>query len=348
MNSNKKVEELEKKIEELSKRSAEFEKKSEELEEKNLMLNKKIDELNEERSTLVSVQNSQNTQRVCCDIPFDPNTESFSFLIFFFKLFHRTSLAIRHVFTHMIIFSLSLVLACVFNTSTMEKFNSQKDQYYQTIQMKQQEGIWSRDSLGGRDLMDDFHQDYKISNGYQMNFSPFSNSSFFSTPDIMKKDSAIISTLSNGSSNGHSLSNDESNSTTLAMKLKQSQGNFFDNSSLSTRPVMKSTVTNGTGTVTSPKIVVKDAVQPLKNHNTRSLYVAGLYKGLAQSEVKKYFEKYGKIINVTVPPVVDNIVDGQKYLFIKFESCESVDKILKQDFHTIKDISVRTKPGKNV
>lgn len=214
--------------------------------------------------------------------------------------------------------------------------------------MKQQENIWSP-----RDLMDEFQHDFKFSNGFQVPFQPFNsnNSSYFSQPEVIsKKESALISTLTNGSTNGHSNGTDDTNSssTTLAMKLKQSQGNFFD-SSATTRSTVKSPIVSATnGTSTYPKVVIKEPSLPLKNHNTRSLYVAGLYKGLAQSEVKKYFEKFGKILMVTVPPVVDNIVDGQKYLFIKFESCESVDKVLKQDFHTIKDVSVRTKPGKNV
>lgn len=213
--------------------------------------------------------------------------------------------------------------------------------------MKQQENIWSP-----RDLMDEFQHDFKFSNGFQVPFQSFNsnNSSYFSQPEVIsKKESTLISTLTNGSTNGHSNGTDDTNSssTTLAMKLKQSQGNFFDGST-TTRSSVKSPIGTTNGTTTYPKVVIKEPSQPLKNHNTRSLYVAGLYKGLAQSEVKKYFEKFGKILMVTVPPVVDNIVDGQKYLFIKFESCESVDKVLKQDFHTIKDVSVRTKPGKNV
>lgn len=232
--------------------------------------------------------------------------------------------------------------------------NVKKEQYYQQLQLKSQEGIWSN-----KNILEEFKPDYKITNGY---VNPFqynnNNSSYFSQPDVNinnKKDSTLITSLTNGA-NGHSNGNDDTINTTLAEKLKQSQGNFFDTSSQTTphRPMFKPTINNspvvinGTSTASPVKIVVKEPNQILKNHNTRSLYVAGLYKGLTQPEVKKYFEKFGKIINVTVPPVVDNIVDGQKYLFIKFETCDSVDKVLKQDYHTIKDISVRTKPGKNV
>lgn len=230
--------------------------------------------------------------------------------------------------------------------------------------MKKQEQVWST-----TDFMDEFKEfnlDLGKSNGYQPRFSYSStnnnsNSSFFSNHLNNISNSRKDLTLTNGTNtNGHSTINETTDSsTTMAMKLKQNQGSFTDvpilktsqnnnnnNSSNLTTTIGNGTLTNGFGS--SPKIVVKEVNQPIKSNNTHSLYVAGLYKGLSQAELKKYFEKFGKIEKVTVPAVVDNIVDGQKYLFIRFEECSSVDKILQQDYHTIKDISVRTKPGKNV
>jgi RNA recognition motif. (a.k.a. RRM, RBD, or RNP domain) len=212
------------------------------------------------------------------------------------------------------------------------------------MQFKKHEKVWST-----TDLLDEFNLDLNKSNGYQPRFSYSSNnSSFFSNHLNNVSNTRQDLSLTNGL-NGHS--NDDSSATTFVMKLKQNQGSFSDISTTKSQQI-STTTTNGTSynglTSSSPKIVVKEINQPIKSNNTHSLYVAGLYKGLAQADLKKYFEKFGKIEKVTVPQVVDNIVDGQKYLFIRFEECSSVDKVLQNDYHTIKDVSVRTKPGKNV
>lgn len=222
------------------------------------------------------------------------------------------------------------------------------------MQLKKHEKVWST-----TDFLDEFNMDLNKSNGYQPRFSYSNNSSFFSNHLNNISNTRKDLTLTNGSSNGHSI--DDTSATTIAMKLKQNQGSFSDISTTKSPQYISNTTTTTTPTsvgtngnvingytTSSPKIVVKEIHQPMKSNNTHSLYVAGLYKGLAQADLKKYFEKYGKIEKVTVPQVVDNIVDGQKYLFIRFEECSSVDKILQQDYHTIKDVSVRTKPGKNV
>jgi hypothetical protein len=78
------------------------------------------------------------------------------------------------------------------------------------------------------------------------------------------------------------------------------------------------------------RVVVKEvAAQPkLPQDRTRSLMIRGLYRGLKNDDLIKYFSKFGSIQGITSPPCVIHMDDGVKYAFMKFSEYEAVEKAM--------------------
>jgi RNA recognition motif-containing protein len=73
--------------------------------------------------------------------------------------------------------------------------------------------------------------------------------------------------------------------------------------------------------------------------------VSGVIQNTSDESLKKYFSKYGEIEGI-----VRSKKDGGKFTrwaFICFQKCESVDKALKQKYHSIDGHSVDCKRGRN-
>lgn len=114
--------------------------------------------------------------------------------------------------------------------------------------------------------------------------------------------------------------------TTIAMKLKMAQCPTTSQSSAPQKlPSPK---------VTPPKDPIEydmkidshgSILDP--NFKTRSLMVDMIPRGLSLATVRDYFNKYGKITNVTDPPRNSKSA-STKFVFIKFEKYESVEKAL--------------------
>lgn len=79
----------------------------------------------------------------------------------------------------------------------------------------------------------------------------------------------------------------------------------------------------------SSRVVVKEVTTPkLPKDKTKSLMIRGLYRGLKNDDLKKYFSQFGTIVGITCPPCVEPIDDGAKYAFMKFQDYDSVEKAM--------------------
>lgn len=79
---------------------------------------------------------------------------------------------------------------------------------------------------------------------------------------------------------------------------------------------------------------------------TRSLMIHQLTKEIFQSDIEKHFAKYGKIIHYTDPP--KNCKNPEiRFVFVKFETAESVEKALKDTHHVVKGIKLTCNKGKD-
>jgi hypothetical protein len=85
------------------------------------------------------------------------------------------------------------------------------------------------------------------------------------------------------------------------------------------------------------RVVVKQVEPPpkLPQDKTRSLMIRGLYRGLKNDDLIKYFSKFGSVHGITSPPCVNYMDDGVKYAFMKFNEYESVEKAMGKKCGTI-------------
>lgn len=115
-------------------------------------------------------------------------------------------------------------------------------------------------------------------------------------------------------------------STTIAMKLKLAKSPNTSKASTPQKlptprlsppkgPIESDPKTDPFGSILDP------------NFKTRSLMIDMIPKDLSLVTVKNYFNKFGKITNFTDPPR-NSKSTNTKFVFIKFEKYESVDKAL--------------------
>lgn len=86
----------------------------------------------------------------------------------------------------------------------------------------------------------------------------------------------------------------------------------------------------------TPRIVVKEIPAPTKNNKeaakiinkTNSIMVTKLWRGLKKEDILEYFGTFGKVIAASMTDSGNEMVDGYKYLFLKFADAKAVDKVL--------------------
>lgn len=118
----------------------------------------------------------------------------------------------------------------------------------------------------------------------------------------------------------------QENALTLAEKLKQSLTHEQQPCKVISPPL------STPYQQTFPCLVVKEVVVPkLPKDKTRSIMVRGLYRGIRNDDLMKYFAQFGRVVNLTSPPCVSVLDDGSKYAFLKYADYESVEKAVGKE-----------------
>lgn len=114
--------------------------------------------------------------------------------------------------------------------------------------------------------------------------------------------------------------------TTIAMKLKLAQSPTTSEASTPQKLPSPRLSPPKSPIDYEPKIDPNGSILD-PNFKTRSLMVDMIPRGLSLATVRNYFNKFGKITNFTDPPR-NSKSQSTKFVFIKFEKYESVDKAL--------------------
>lgn len=85
----------------------------------------------------------------------------------------------------------------------------------------------------------------------------------------------------------------------------------------------------------TPRIVVKEIPTPTKNskrteniNRTNSIMITKLWRGLKKEDILEYFGTFAKVIAASMTESGNEMVDGYKYMFLKFADSKAVDKVL--------------------
>lgn len=112
---------------------------------------------------------------------------------------------------------------------------------------------------------------------------------------------------------------------TIASKLKLSQASISVATNFS--PVATTSTVKTSPKNEWQKPDPKSEYANLQEIQTRSLMVDLIPRKLSLKTVEKYFMKFGKILQVTDPPR-NSKSPNTKFIFIKFENYETVDKVI--------------------
>ncbi|XP_046662276.1 heterogeneous nuclear ribonucleoprotein A1, A2/B1 homolog [Homalodisca vitripennis] len=98
-------------------------------------------------------------------------------------------------------------------------------------------------------------------------------------------------------------------------------------------------VVNGRQVETKRAIPRTEIGNPEAEASVKKLFIGGLKETINEDDLKKYFEEFGNIINISVPVNKEN---GSKrgFAFIEFDDYDPVDKVILQRSHVIKGKSV--------
>lgn len=79
-----------------------------------------------------------------------------------------------------------------------------------------------------------------------------------------------------------------------------------------------------------PSFLPKKFLPPrLKKSNmVRSVMIGGLFKGLTREDIIDHFEKFGTVIDYTEPVKSYSQNDGTKFVFLKFDKCDAVERVV--------------------